>query len=74
MIFNCSCNLFKLNSLLNNQFLCSIILSPKSIFAYDPKSRGAKDYMKLVKSVINDEVKEETSSIESSAKASAIAS
>jgi chromosome partitioning protein len=27
----------------------------KSIFAYDAKSRGAKDYMKLVKSVINDE-------------------
>jgi chromosome partitioning protein len=29
----------------------------KSIFAYDIKSRGAKDYWKLVKSVINDEAK-----------------
>jgi chromosome partitioning protein len=29
----------------------------KSIFAYDKKSRGAEDYMKLVKSVINDEEK-----------------
>ncbi|MBS3135792.1 ParA family protein [Candidatus Woesearchaeota archaeon] len=27
----------------------------KSIFSYDNSSRGAKDYMKLVKSVINDE-------------------
>ncbi len=29
----------------------------KSIFAYDKKSRGALDYMQLVKSVINDEEK-----------------
>jgi chromosome partitioning protein len=28
----------------------------KSIFSYDKSSRGAKDYMKLVKSVINDEM------------------
>jgi len=29
----------------------------KSIFSYDKKSRGAKDYMRLVKSIINDERK-----------------
>ena len=34
----------------------------KSIFAYDNKSRGAKDYMQLVKSVINDEEKMKISS------------
>ena len=37
----------------------------KSIFAYDMKSRGAKDYMQLVKSVINDEEKMKASSDES---------
>ena len=40
----------------------------KSIFAYDIKSRGAKDYTQLVKSVINDENKfnsaESTDSVE----------
>jgi len=36
----------------------------KSIFAYDLKSRGAKDYMQLVKSVINDEEKLKAASTE----------
>jgi chromosome partitioning protein len=34
----------------------------KSIFAYDKKSRGAKDYSQLVKSVTNDEEKIKSSS------------
>ena len=35
----------------------------KSIFAYDKKSRGAQDYMQLVKSVMNDEEKIKSSSV-----------
>jgi len=45
----------------------------KSIFAYDKKSRGAKDYMQLVKDVINDEAKNNSaSSIDVSSKAAGV--
>lgn len=47
----------------------------KSIFSYDAKSRGAKDYMQLVRSVINDEEKADLEAINvSSVKREAIAS
>jgi chromosome partitioning protein len=46
----------------------------KSIFAYDPKSRGAKDYLLLVKSVINDEEKNSSSAIDVSSSKKAVTS
>ena len=46
----------------------------KSIFAYDMKSRGAKDYMQLVKSVINDEGGMKSLSVESATATAPIAS
>ncbi|MDO8481454.1 MAG: ParA family protein [Nanoarchaeota archaeon] len=41
----------------------------KSIFAHDPKSRGAKDYMQLVRAVLNDESRPKSLDVEQAAAA-----